>query len=88
MCAFLDRGLSVSEVVSGLQIEENGADLTQRLGGNQMEKHQPEPPKKKTEWMQVILVVLAVLGYLILVFAVLVVLFFIALFYLLENGSS
>jgi len=80
--------LSVSEVVSGLQIEENGADLTQRLGGNQMEKHQPEPPKKKTEWMQVILVVLAVLGYLILVFAVLVVLFFIALFYLLENGSS
>ena len=71
-----------------MQIEENGADLTQRLGGNQMEKHQPEPPKKKTEWMQVILVVLAVLGYLILVFAVLVVLFFIALFYLLENGSS
>ena len=53
-----------------------------------MEKHQLEPPKKKTEWMQVILVVLAVLGYLILVFAVLVVLFFIALFYLLENGSS
>ena len=40
MCAFLDRGLSVSEVVSGLQIEENGADLTQRLGGNQIKNEQ------------------------------------------------
>ena len=51
-----------------------------------MEKHQPEPPK--TEWMQVILIVLAVLGYLILVFAVLVVLFVVGFFYVLENGVS
>ena len=53
-----------------------------------MEKHQPEPPKKKTEWMKVILIVLAVLGYLILVFAVLVVLFVVGFFYVLENGVS
>ena len=88
MCAFSDRGLSVSEVVSGLQIEENGADLTQRLGGNQMEKHQPEPPKKKTEWMQVILVVLSLILCAVFVFAVLVVLFVVGFFYVLENGSS
>ena len=53
-----------------------------------MEKHQPEPPKKKTEWMQVILVVLSLILCNVFVFAVLVVLFVVGFFYVLENGSS